>query len=274
MEPDTFIDAQWFVEWTKQVDGYVFSTYFHKDRGGKLRAGPIWDFNIAIGNADYGTGESPTGWLYDTNGTGQLWYPRLHQDPSYRIRHWDRYWHMRRGVLATSSILADIDSHASTLLNGSTTPVTNNMPPRPPSQENAVMRHYRKYQRLGKMTGQIPPGAEMRTMYNSNGNPATGEVDYMKNWLQTRLAWLDDQNRSGSVILSPAELQPLWRECRSRLPTRDERLHGHTACRHHVRDRNSLLHAGRHRPPQQHRGGRSRRTDLQRADRAQQLCDR
>ncbi|RYD73660.1 MAG: hypothetical protein EOP84_21160, partial [Verrucomicrobiaceae bacterium] len=207
LETDTFIDAQWFVEWTKQIDGYVFSTYFHKDRGGKLRAGPIWDFNIALGNADYNGGETPTGWLYDTSGTatgtGQLWYPRLHQDPAYRLRHWDRYWQMRRGVLSTSVILGDIDTHASKLLNGSTTPVTNNMAPRPPDQENAVMRHYRKYQRLGQYDWPNAPGAGSRTFYNSNGNAATGEVDYLKNWLQTRLTWLDDQNRAGVFIYRP-----------------------------------------------------------------------
>jgi hypothetical protein len=203
IDVDTFIDAQWFVEWTKQVDGYVFSTYFHKDRGGKFRAGPIWDFNIAIGNANYGTGESPTGWLYDTGGVGQLWYPRLHQDPYYKLRHWDRFWELRKGILGTASVLGDIDGYASTLLNGSTTPVTNSMSPLPPSQENAVRRHYRKYPRLGQYDWPNPAGFASRTLYNSNGNATTGEVDYMKNWLQTRLAWLDDQFRVGSVIYRP-----------------------------------------------------------------------
>ncbi|MES2572897.1 MAG: CotH kinase family protein [Verrucomicrobiota bacterium] len=204
IEPDTFIDAQWFAEWTKQVDGYIYSTYFHKDRGKKLRAGPIWDFNIAVGNADYGTGNTPTGWLYDVaNGVGQLWYPRLHQDASYRLRHWDRFWEMRRGVLATNVILGEIDRNAAILLNGSTTPVTNSMPTLPPSQENAVRRHYRKYPRLGQYDWPNPPGTGSRIYYNSNGNATTGEVDYMKNWLQTRLAWLDDQNRVGSVIYRP-----------------------------------------------------------------------
>lgn len=32
------------------MDGYQLSTYFHKDRNGKLRAGPIWDFNLTLGN--------------------------------------------------------------------------------------------------------------------------------------------------------------------------------------------------------------------------------
>jgi hypothetical protein len=207
IEPDTFIDAQWFIEWTKQVDGNVWSTYYHKDRAGKIRAGPLWDFNIALGNADYSTGDTPTGWLYDTSGTstgtGQLWYPRLHQDPAYRLRHFDRYWEMRRGLLATANIIGDIDANASLLLNGSTTPVTNNMAALPPAQENAVMRHYRKYPRLGQYDWPNAPGYASRIYYNGNGNATTGEVDYMKNWLQTRLTWLDDQNKSGTVIYRP-----------------------------------------------------------------------
>lgn len=203
LEEDTFIDAQWFVEWTKQVDGYVFSTYFHKDRNAKLRAGPIWDFNIAIGNANYGSGDTATGWLYNVaNGVGQIWYPRLHNDPGYKLKHWDRFWVLRRGLFATSAILADIDATASLLLNGSTTAVTNNMAALPPTQENAVMRQYRKYQRLGLYDWPNPNGFESRTTYQS-------EVDYMKNWLTTRLAWLDDQFVTGTAILRPPDFSSL-----------------------------------------------------------------
>ncbi|MFT4699332.1 MAG: hypothetical protein ACI9SJ_002500 [Flavobacteriaceae bacterium] len=32
------------------ADAYALSTYYHKDRGGKLRAGPIWDYNLTFGN--------------------------------------------------------------------------------------------------------------------------------------------------------------------------------------------------------------------------------
>jgi hypothetical protein len=197
MEVDTFIDAQWFVEWTKQVDGYVFSTYFHKDRNGRLRAGPIWDFNISLGNADYATGDTPTGWLYGVaGGVGQLWYPRLHQDPWYRLRHFDRYWELRRGVLATNSITADIDGYAALLLNGSGTAVTNSMAPKSPVQENAVMRHYRLFPRLAQYDWPNGPGYSSRTTFQS-------EVTYLKTFLTTRLAWLDNQNFTGSVIYRP-----------------------------------------------------------------------
>ncbi len=197
IEPDTFIDAQWFVEWTKQVDGYVFSTFFHKPRNGKVRAGPIWDFNISLGNADYATGDAPTGWLYGTaNGVGQLWYPRLHADPAYRLRHWDRYWELRRGLLATDTVLGEIDATADYLLDGNPALVGNNSPLLAPGLENAVMRHYRKYRILGTYQWPNPAGFQNRNTYQS-------EVDYMKQWLTTRLNWLDDQNRIGTQIYRP-----------------------------------------------------------------------
>ncbi|MEO8351069.1 MAG: CotH kinase family protein, partial [Chthoniobacteraceae bacterium] len=197
IEPDTFIDAQWFVEWTKQVDGYVFSTFFHKPRNGKVRAGPIWDFNIAIGNANYGTGDTPTGWLYgSSNGFGELWNPRLHADPAYHLRYWDRYWEMRRGLLATDAIMGEIDATADYLLDGLSTPISNNMPPLAPNLENAVMRHYRRHRILGTYQWPNPDGFGGRTTYQS-------EVDYMKQWLTTRLNWLDDQNKVGPQIFRP-----------------------------------------------------------------------
>ena len=46
----TFVDFTLSNELASNPDAYQFSTYFHKDRNGKLRAGPIWDFNLTYGN--------------------------------------------------------------------------------------------------------------------------------------------------------------------------------------------------------------------------------
>lgn len=46
----SFVDFMLSNEFAANVDGYQLSTYFHKDRNGKLRAGPIWDFNLTLGN--------------------------------------------------------------------------------------------------------------------------------------------------------------------------------------------------------------------------------
>ena len=45
----TFIDFMLCSELISSSDAYQYSTYFHKDRNGKLRAGPIWDCNLTLG---------------------------------------------------------------------------------------------------------------------------------------------------------------------------------------------------------------------------------
>jgi hypothetical protein len=46
----SFIDFMLINELAANVDAYQFSTYFHKDKNGKLRAGPLWDLNLTYGN--------------------------------------------------------------------------------------------------------------------------------------------------------------------------------------------------------------------------------
>ena len=46
----SFIDFMLVNELASNADVYQFSTFFHKDRGGKLRAGPVWDFNQGFGS--------------------------------------------------------------------------------------------------------------------------------------------------------------------------------------------------------------------------------
>jgi hypothetical protein len=46
----SFVDFILINELASNVDAYTFSTFYHKDRNGKLRAGPIWDLNLTYGN--------------------------------------------------------------------------------------------------------------------------------------------------------------------------------------------------------------------------------
>ncbi len=46
----SFIDYMIITEFSSNADNYQISTYFHKDRSGKLRAGPIWDSDLTFGN--------------------------------------------------------------------------------------------------------------------------------------------------------------------------------------------------------------------------------
>jgi hypothetical protein len=46
----SFIDHMLISELSSNADSYMYSTFFHKDRNGKLRAGPIWDNDLTFGN--------------------------------------------------------------------------------------------------------------------------------------------------------------------------------------------------------------------------------
>jgi len=46
----SFINYMILTEYSSNCDNYEISTYFHKDRNGKLRAGPIWDNDLTFGN--------------------------------------------------------------------------------------------------------------------------------------------------------------------------------------------------------------------------------
>jgi len=54
------------------------SVYFHKDRGGKLMAGPCWDFDWGI--LSYNTSPHARTGLINRNA---IWYARLFQDPAF-----------------------------------------------------------------------------------------------------------------------------------------------------------------------------------------------
>ncbi len=46
----SFINYMIINELTSNADAYMFSTFFHKDMNGKLRAGPVWDCDLTFGN--------------------------------------------------------------------------------------------------------------------------------------------------------------------------------------------------------------------------------
>jgi hypothetical protein len=63
----SFIDYMLINELSKNVDGYRISTFFYKEKNEKLRMGPVWDYDIAFGNANYCQGGDTAGWAYNFN---------------------------------------------------------------------------------------------------------------------------------------------------------------------------------------------------------------
>ena len=64
----SFVDFMLVNELASNADVYQSSTFFHKDRNGKLRAGPVWDLNITFGSDFSAGGHSVTNQWQFSNG--------------------------------------------------------------------------------------------------------------------------------------------------------------------------------------------------------------
>lgn len=133
IDEKSFIDYFLAMEWSNNVDGYYKSVYFVKQTdllGGKLFLSPLWDFNIAFGNADYRNGSDIENWVYMTPGGEEAqYYPpgetpfltayfkKLWADPEFLQAMYCRFAQLRTGPLETPTIHNQIDAWALQLAN-------------------------------------------------------------------------------------------------------------------------------------------------------------
>ncbi|MGB2806170.1 MAG: CotH kinase family protein, partial [Sedimentisphaerales bacterium] len=165
IDVDSFVDHHIIVELTKNIDGFRLSTYMFKDRGGKLNMGPVWDYNLSLGNADYYQGWLSDGWYYSQlNNTEYPWWRRLFEDPEFRLRYADRWFGLRRKLFTTDQLLQTVNNTAA-LLN------------------EAQARNFVKWPILGI---DIWPNWFIAHTYQE-------EINWMKGWLGNRLTWMDAQ---------------------------------------------------------------------------------
>jgi hypothetical protein len=84
----SFIDHIIISELSSNADSYQYSTFFHKDRNGKLRAGPIWDNDLTFGNDLFfwGFDRSKTNIWQFSNGDneGSKFWKDFYNDPQFK----------------------------------------------------------------------------------------------------------------------------------------------------------------------------------------------
>ena len=172
LDVDAFIDQHWLIEMSKNIDGFRYSAYLFKDRGGKLNVGPAWDWNLSFGNADYYDGSDPRGWYTPNLRDREIsWFRRLDEDPEFQQRTIDRWGELRRTVFSTHTILARVDEMAAQL-------------------NEAQARNFRRWPVLGR---RVHPNDFVGDTYEE-------EIKWMKQWIQKRLAWIDSQFVAPAVL--------------------------------------------------------------------------
>ncbi len=164
----SFIDEIIIQEITSNSDAYGYSGFFHKDRGGKIFAGPEWDFDQALCNSTHNDGARTDEWIIlKPDGGRPSFWNRLFAEPSFKNELKTKWNIYRKDVLSTERILAYVDSIANYL-------------------SEAQEHNFTRWPILGVPIWRSLPGAEERDTYQK-------EVDYMKEWLIEHLAWMDSQ---------------------------------------------------------------------------------
>ncbi len=183
LDVDSFVDFILVNEVTKNVDGYRLSTYLYKNRDDintKFFAGPVWDFNLGFGNANYYDGWKTTGWEieyltdYLTNMQGEyfltpFWWKKLYNDNDFRNKVYARWQIFKNQKLNSAQIIGYVDS-LTVLLDESKT------------------RNFAKWPVLGEW---VWPNYYV-------GQTFEQELTYLKSWINSRLTWLD-QNMIGQA---------------------------------------------------------------------------
>ena len=174
IEVNSFTDFLIMNELSKNSDGYKLSSYVHKNKfskGGKLVAGPIWDFDQTYGVSEVCSNDDYTGWTYLQNQNDcedlesmPMWWQTMMGDDIFKNRLKCRWELLRQGVLHKDSINLWIDNQ------------TNNI-------SDAIGRNFIKWDNFIGQSIWIEPSPIPQSYAE--------EISTMKDWISNRIDWID-----------------------------------------------------------------------------------
>jgi hypothetical protein len=160
IDVDSWIDFHILNAFAKNADGLRVSSFFSKDRGGKLQAGPLWDLDRSTGANDNRV-RSPEGWniVAGTQYFEDPWWAGLFKDPAFTERYWKRW----EALLATD-LRSDV---LSPLVFGLGAELS-----------EAQQRHFRRWPKTQPSFGYL------------------AEVYRLATWLDARVSWISTHLRT------------------------------------------------------------------------------
>lgn len=158
LDVEALVDFYLINELLRNTDTFGTSTFVHRTRGGRLTFGPLWDFDIAAGNINYGGNDLPEGWRVRQMSP---YLQRLLTDPAFAAHVAARWQYLSSRLPEVQQF---IDQGAVAL--------------------NAAQQ--RNFQRWDILNVRLSPNPV------ALGSHAA-EVAYLKDWLTRRAAWMDAQ---------------------------------------------------------------------------------
>lgn len=205
IDVDSWIDTWLLVEFTKNIDGFRLSTYYHKDVNGKIKQGPTWDFNLSLANANYLAGAFPAGWYHDGLSRGDYpYWDRLFDDPNFELQVRDRWFELRNSIFSTESLMGDVDEAVALLSNGN--PHLDEIAAG--ERSNPISRNFDRWGTLDRYlwpncffgTGGCPPSP----LPNRGAPDSYGDYIFiLRDFIERRAAWIDSEFGSSPTISPP-----------------------------------------------------------------------
>lgn len=166
IDVESFVDTYIIQELFADVDAWWLSFYLYKDKGGKLYAGPVWDFDIAGGNCDYGV-INPDGALWIA--TQNCWYKALMNYSEFKLLIKEKLTVTYKQKILDTIALLGCDNE-----NGIYK-----------QSEKAMLRNFEKYKILGTYTWPNPHSVAII-------DTVDGQIEYLRKWLLLRYYYLTE----------------------------------------------------------------------------------
>ncbi|WP_372488323.1 CotH kinase family protein [Micromonospora hortensis] len=183
IDVDSFINLMIVNELSREMDAYVRSSHFYKDRDSKIFAGPLWDFDLSFGVGGFFANDQVSGWQHQQTRqpSANDWFAQLLRDPAFVNQARSRWQTLRRGLLS--------DAALQTRVNALAAPLT-----------NAAQRNFQRWPNLT-----APTVSFFRTPTSPTWQ---GQVQVMRDWMLRRAAWLDSTAGWGGSVTTPPPTTP------------------------------------------------------------------
>lgn len=163
LDEDAAVDAVLLDELFKNQGGFESSTYLARRDDGRLHLGPVWDFDVGMGNSNLEPSKGVTGWVLERRD----WAERLYRDPAF-ARAVAQRWRELRGERLRERLLETIGRNRALL-------------------RDEADRNFRRWPILGRYVWpnpRDPRTGEVRQTYNA-------EIEHLRSWIVRRVAWID-----------------------------------------------------------------------------------
>ena len=155
-----WVDHHLLNTFSSNPDAFLRSAYFTKDKNGKMVAGPVWDFDRALGSAN-----DTRSYLYDTWANVGVpdpwridWWGVIASDPEFMQDWIDRWQSLRRAELSYSGLLNLVEKLSARVGTAA----------------------------AARDAGRWPENTSPYGSYSQ-------QIDHLKGWLTLRAEWIDRQ---------------------------------------------------------------------------------